>query len=341
MHEGMERRPQPYAPVRSEPDWQALADQHDARTRARRRRKLWMSGAGAVLGVAGVVAGAVAVTAKGDTSAKSAGAPVSASASLSPSTSPSPSPSPSASTSPKPTATATPTATPSPTRAPVTTPTVPGKSNVLADHTGHADLPMGPNAGLKSVSGGYALSLRGSTDSYAESADGAVRLDASFTVSAWVYNDAADGSRTAISEGAGTTSDVDLGRDDSNGKKSWLLRVRTADGTTAQVRSASTATVAQWTLLTASYDATAQTITLYVNGTSAGSAQASGLATGTGSGPFELGRSRRKGAWTSPWAGVIGHIQVWDKALSPTEAARVKSSGGAGPSAPPIASWLV
>jgi hypothetical protein len=38
---------------------------------------------------------------------------------------------------------------------------------------------------------------------------------------------------------------------------------------------------------------------------------------------------------------VIGHIQEWDKALTAAEAARVKSSGGAGADAPPIASWLV
>jgi hypothetical protein len=225
----------------------------------------------------------------------------------------------------------------------VTTPTVPGKPNVLADHSGQANLPLGPGAGLKAVSGGYALSLKGSTTSYAQSTDQVVDAAAGYTVSAWVYNDAADGSRSAISEGDGASSTFDLGRDDSNGQKAWVFRVRTtgagAGATTVQVRSESTATVSQWTLLTGSYDAAQHTIRLYVNGTSAGSSKVSGLR--SGSGPLELGRSRHQGAWAGPWVGVIGHIQVWDKALSPAEAARVKSSGGAGPSALPIASWLV
>jgi len=341
----------PFVPSHPEPDWQALADRNAVRAR---RRKLWTGGAiavASVAAVAAVAAGTLAIKgmnsddskpgALGPSSATSS-ARSSASSSVSPSVPPSASLSapPSAARTATPTVTAAP--TPSHTRAPVTTPTVPGKPNVLADHSGQANLPLGPDAGLKAVSGGYALSLKGSTTSYAQSTDQVVDAAAGFTVSAWVYNDAADGSRSAISEGDGTSSTFDLGRDDSNGQKAWVFRVQTAGSagaSTVRVSSGSAATVSRWTLLTGSYDAAQHTIRLYVNGTSAGSAKVSGLR--SGSGPLELGRSRHQGTWAGPWGGVIGHIQVWDKALSPAEAARVKSSGGAGPSALPIASWLV
>ncbi|MFE2429423.1 LamG-like jellyroll fold domain-containing protein [Streptomyces sp. NPDC059373] len=296
-----------------EPDWQAMADRHQA---GRRRRKRWLGASVAVVGVVAVAAGTVAVRSLsgGDPEPSALGSPT-----ASPSATPS----------------ATPSTSASPSRAPVTTPTVPGKPNVLADHTGQADLPLGPDAGLKSVSGGYALSLRGdAARSYAQSDDPVVDTTAGFTVSAWVYNNAANGSRSAISAGDGASSVFDLGRDDANGRKAWVFRVGTA-----QVRSENAATVSTWTLLTGSYDATAHTVTLYVSGAPAGSARASGLP--TGSGPLELGRSRSNAAWTAPWLGVIGHIQVWNKGLSAAEAARVKSSGGAGADAPPIASWLV
>ncbi len=348
-----------------------MADRHESRMRRRRR---WIAAAVAVVGVAGGTlavtgghgggarSGAAASSTAVTSAAGSAAASPAPSPSGSPADSPSPAPSgsvpPSASTAPSaapaPTASAAagrssaaapgvPTAAPSATRAPVTTSTVPGNPNLLADHAGQAELPLGPDAGLKAVAGGDALSLKGNTNSYAQSTSRVVDTARGFTVSAWVYNDAAGGSRSAISQGDGASFTFDLARDDSNGQQAWAFRVQTADGgadsTVVQVRSVSTATTSQWVLLSGSYDAAQHTITLYVNGAAAGSAKVPGVWNGPG--PLELGRSRHQGAWAAPWAGVIGHIQVWDRALGPAEVAAVKSSGGAGPSAPPIDSWLV
>ncbi|WP_354643549.1 LamG domain-containing protein [Kitasatospora camelliae] len=339
----------------AEPDWAALADRNEAQGR---RRRVWIVSAVSAVCVLGIVAGAVALTSHraegGGQAAPSTAASPPALAFGDPSAAPEASPAASASGTPSASASVSATAAPSgkpaasasgaATRAPVTTPTVPGKPTLLADHAGHADLTMSGEAGLKPVSGGHALSLRGTAGSYAQSAGPLVDTGRSFTASAWVYLDAADGPRTVISQGDGAGSSFDLTRDDAGGQKAWTLRVQTAGGgaesTVVQARAVSPAAAAgQWVLVTGAYDAGQKTVTLYVNGASAASAKVPGI--WAGSGPLELGRSRRQNAWTAPWAGVIGHIQLWDKALTPAEIAKVKSDGGAGPASPPLASWLV
>ncbi|MFE0462238.1 LamG domain-containing protein [Kitasatospora sp. NPDC058965] len=213
----------------------------------------------------------------------------------------------------------------------------------MADHTGQADLAIGAGAAVKSVPGGFVLGCKGDATAYAQSSGRLIDVGQSFTVSAWVVNDAATGPRSAISQGDGPSFSFDLGRDDSGGSTAWVFRVQTggggSDATAVQVRAANGDPLHGFALLTGVYDAGQHTITLYVNGTAAGSATVSGVWAAPG--PLELGRSRHQGAWTSPWTGVLGHVQIWNRALSAAQVAAVKANGGAGPDAPPIDSWLV
>jgi hypothetical protein len=221
-------------------------------------------------------------------------------------------------------------------------PTVPGQPNLLADHSGQANLVMGPDALVSQVQNGYVIRLRSNGNSFAQSAEQVIDVTKSFSVSAWVYNEAPGGSRSAISEGDGISYSFNLGRDDLNGRKAWVFRVQTADGgadsTTYQVLSKDVDTVGKWVLLTGTYDAKKRTIALYVNGEPASSTKVPGIWAGRG--PLQLGRARHHGIWGNYWAGVLGHILVWDQALTPAQVTSLKD-GGSGLNAKPIASWLV
>ncbi|WP_345707332.1 LamG domain-containing protein [Kitasatospora paranensis] len=219
-----------------------------------------------------------------------------------------------------------------------------GQPELLADRSGQSNIAMGPDAQLSEVQGGWALRLRSNGNSFAQSANQVVDVTKSFSISAWVYNEAPGGSRSAISEGDGVSYSFDLARDDANGKQAWVFRVQTkdggADGTVVTATAPTTlATVGQWALLTGVYDADQKAVTLYVNGASAATEKVGG-GIWAGPGPLQLGRSRHHGIWGGSWAGVIGRILVWDKALNPTQVASLKG-GGTGLSAKPSGSWLV
>ncbi|MEV8094927.1 LamG domain-containing protein [Kitasatospora sp. NPDC085879] len=300
----------------SEPDWEALASQHEASSR--RKKLIWT---GAIVAGACVLGGAVGLVVmngvhKGDPQAG---------------------PSASASASPRPSGSGAASAA-------ANSPTVPGQPELLADKSGQSNIAMGPDAQVSEVQGGYALRLRSNGNSFAQSANQVIDVTKSFSISAWVYNEAPGGSRTAISEGDGISYSFDLARDDANGKKAWVFRVQTADGgadgTVVQAVAPDTVpTVGQWALLTGVYDAGQKSITLYVNGAQAATAKLNG-GIWAGPGPLQLGRSRHHGIWGGSWAGVIGRILVWDEPLNPQQVASLKT-GGTGLSAKPAGSWLV
>ncbi len=310
--------PGPPVPSSNEPDWSSLADQNDARARRVRRLRI----GGIVLAVCVVVAGGVVVLkSQGGKSTPHAG------------------PSPTA-TGAKPSASASgPSSAPS---AASTSPTVPGQPGVLADQSGQSDIALGPGATVSSVQNGFVVSFDNASNSYAQSADPVVDTTKSFTVSAWVYNQAHTLTRAAISQGDGVSYSFMLGRDIVNGRSGWTFSVQTgangSDSTVDEVRANSASTVGEWDLLTGVYNASKHTIQLYVNATPTAAVTVPGIWTGTG--PLQLGRDRHHGLWDDSWDGVIGHIQIWNQPLDQAEVTNVKN-GGSGLSAAPIASWLV
>ncbi|MDH6116435.1 hypothetical protein ABH930_000834 [Kitasatospora sp. GAS204A] len=302
-------------PAGQAPDWEAMASRNESQ--ARRKRRMLTIGIVVVACVLGVGAGTLVISGLG----KGGGKPKVVT-----------------------TGAASPSAHPNSTL-PASSPTVPGQPNLLADHSGQANVALGPDSQVNQVTGGYAVRFKADSNSFAQSANQVVDVTRSFSVSAWVENEAADGPRIAISQGDGVSYSFELGLDAANGQKSWVFRVQTADGgndsSAVQASSASASAVGQWSLLTGVYDANLHSITLYVNGQPAQTTPLPGAgAVWAGPGPLQLGRSREHAQWGSMWAGVIGHILVWDQALSPTQVADLKN-GGTGQSAKPIASWLV
>jgi hypothetical protein len=300
---------QPSLSLSNDLDWAALAERNEAQQR--RRKRLWTTGIIVVACLLGVGAGVLVIRHE-----NSKGEPA-ASASASPS----------ASSSGK-----------------ANSPTVPGQKDLLADKSGENNLALGPDAGVDDVgSGSFAARFRSNTNSYAQSSSQLIDVTKSFSVSAWVYNEAANSSRSAISQGDGVSSSFSLGREASGEDRYWVFKVQTAEGgadsTTFEAKaSKDVSTVGAWVLLTGTYDASAKKISLYVDGKVAGSATVPGV--WASKGPLQLGRARTHGVWGDFWAGVVGHIIVWDQALTADQVAGLKK-GEAGGSAKPIASWLV
>ncbi|MFJ5922060.1 LamG domain-containing protein [Kitasatospora sp. NPDC092948] len=291
------------------PDWEALAD--EAASSIKRRRRMWTIGIVVVACLLGAGLGVVIVNNRDGK----------------------PQVSPTASGSPGGTA------GPSGSAVPGNAPTVPGQPNLIADHSGQANLAVSPDAQVSQVQNGYVLRLRANPNSYAQSTEPVIDVTKSFTVSAWVYNEAGGVSRAAVSQGDGVSYSFLLGRDDTNGHKAWVFKVQTADGgadgTAVQVLSDSANTVNEWAQLTAVYDSEQKTIELFVNGRLAGSASVPGIWAGPG--PLQIGRTRLHGQWGNFWAGVIGHVRVWNQAV-PVD--QIKGDGSS-ITAKPVASWLV
>ncbi|MFC7218049.1 LamG domain-containing protein [Streptomyces polyrhachis] len=309
----------PSFPLPSQPDWQSLANQHEGRM----RRRKWRITAVVVVAACALGAGVGFAVLKGvgggdePKSGPSAGA--------------------SATTGGK----GDGTAAGKEKEKEKNSPLVPGEANLLADKSGQSHLALGPDALVTKVPNGHVLRLRSNPNSFAQSADQLVDVRGSFTVSAWVQNEAPGGTRVAISQGDGVSYSFELGREDDHGKLSWFFRVQNgdkgADSTTVKVNSKGANTVNTWALLTAVHDAGKKSVTLYVDGKPAATAKTS--AVWSGPGPLQVGRSRHHSIWGSPWAGVLGHVMVWDTALSAEQAAALKK--GSGLTEDPSASWLI
>ncbi|MFC9325036.1 LamG-like jellyroll fold domain-containing protein [Kitasatospora sp. NPDC057015] len=218
---------------------------------------------------------------------------------------------------------------------------------LLADRSGRASVALAPAARVEEVPDGHVLRLTGGPDSYGSSVDRVVDVGRSFTLTAWVYNDAPSGSRAVISEGDGPYSSFELGRAEPNGRPAWSFRVRTAGpaaggadgGDTVQVVADGAGTVAVWVLLTATYDAERSTIALYLDGVPAAAAAVPGIRPAEG--PLQFGRSRQPDGWGGHWSGAVGRVRVWDRALDAAGVAALSAGAPGAAGARPIGSWLV
>ncbi|MFF0253887.1 LamG domain-containing protein [Micromonospora zamorensis] len=154
----------------------------------------------------------------------------------------------------------------------------------------------------------------------AETSVPVLRTDQSYTVSAWARWTGGGGARTVIAQDGTEISGFYLGcRTDSSGSK-WSAMNRTVDSATSGARYANGGTCQPntWVHLTAVQDVSAQTLSLYVNGTLAARTGAS--SPWQASGPLTVGRGR----WRTPtdwFTGDIDRVRVWQGALSDADIA--------------------
>jgi hypothetical protein len=193
---------------------------------------------------------------------------------------------------------------------------------------------LGPGAswGPGHLGRGTALSLTGGVDSFAATEDPLVRTDQSFTVSAWVKADRLDHShRIAVSQDGDSHSGFMLGYDNLHcqngepdpgcepGKGKWAFTLPlTGDGPMRDVtvvHNARTPQLGQWVHLTGVFNAPARELRVFVNGNIQGQEprtltvdEMSRRWNATGG--LQIGRAKRDGEHTFPFAGQVACVEV-------------------------------
>jgi hypothetical protein len=169
--------------------------------------------------------------------------------------------------------------------------------------------------------------------SYLKAAAKAVTTSSSFTVSAWVRLDAAPGQALPPTYHQAVVSQD--GTNDSGfylmfhaDTQQWDFDVTSADTTSGftwvSALSTVTTSATTWTHLVGVYNSAAGTLSLYVNGTLAGTATP-GFTLWNATGPLEIGRDKYKGAFTDYLRGSVADVQTWQAALT---TAQVDATGG-------------
>jgi hypothetical protein len=177
-------------------------------------------------------------------------------------------------------------------------------TNVTYQQTGPV-LPAGSGTGKSAAFNGTSSII--TTDSTI------VATDRSYTVSAWVNPSTLTGQQWAVTQAGTNKMAFYLGR----GTGGWQFMTTnddTATSTFTGVNSTQTPTTGTWTQLTGVYDATAKTISLYVNGTLAGTTPYTGAHPTTG--------NLSIGAATSGYEyfnGDIADVQTFNQALNPRQ----------------------
>lgn len=160
---------------------------------------------------------------------------------------------------------------------------------------------VGPSA--VHVSGGAAVTT----------GSAAVRTDGSFTVTASVKLDAANGvDQVALSQDGAHASGFVL-QYHVDGRR-WQFALAPSDvDAPAWVQAYSTSNAfAEWTHLAGVYDAAAREVRIYVNGTLEGRTPIpAGTAISTIAGPLVIGRAKYLSAPQQPWSGAVDDVHVW------------------------------
>ena len=174
---------------------------------------------------------------------------------------------------------------------------------------------------------GQALSFNANASTgYAQTGAAVLDTSKSYTVSAWVLFDGTPNTRVAVSQNGPDYFAYTLGVGMSGTEPRWSFKIQTdaagADATSTSVTSTTAAPTGQWTHLTGVYDKAANSIRLYVNGVSIGSATVPS-SVWDGHGAVQIGRDRWNSLWSAPWAGSVDEVKIWDRALTPAEITQV------------------
>jgi hypothetical protein len=180
---------------------------------------------------------------------------------------------------------------------------------------------------------------------YADTATPVINTQGSYTVAAWVNLTDTTAYHTVLSQTGSDSSGFTLRY--SQGVHRWVFQWSwMQNGTLQRVGANGTADVSTWTWthLAATYDATAHTISIYVNGTLQGAPVAlpAGSAATASDGALEFGRaSYTPGTYVEYWKGRIDEAEVWQRVLTADEIAldaRLLDANGK-PAVENVADW--
>jgi YD repeat-containing protein len=169
----------------------------------------------------------------------------------------------------------------------------------------------------------------GAPGSQVATAGPVVDTTGSFTVAAWVDLAAAGagGSQAVASQSAGTASGFTLGYDAGTGDWQFARPLTdTASPSLASAESSAPAAAGTWTFLAGSFDAGTGAMTLYVNGTAAGTAtDATPIAA---RGAFTVGSAKTAGAQGDWLDGQACDAQAYPRALTAAQVSQLNATGG-------------
>ncbi|MFF3699332.1 LamG-like jellyroll fold domain-containing protein [Streptomyces sp. NPDC002221] len=189
--------------------------------------------------------------------------------------------------------------------------------------TGHSG-----TAGDAAVTLPGTVAADGSPADYAATDTAVLETDRGFTVSAWVNVADTSKDQAAVSQSGQQQAALGLGL--YSGK--WTLKLTTADSLTGYGWYTATSDAApvanRWTHLTGVYDATAKTLTLYVDGKAA--TPVSGVNVWTSRGALNFGRLLWRGSYVDAWHGSLDDVRVWDRALTAADVTAVAAGNRIG-----------
>ncbi len=196
--------------------------------------------------------------------------------------------------------------------------------NALTDSTTATQHPLtssGATWDTLTRSGSGAAKLNGTT-AYLSTPGAVLDTTKSFTVSAWARLSKKDVNYTVLSQAGTNASGFQLYY--STAYNAWVFNRHQTDVTSPAItRSIGTKppVLNAWTHLAGVYDAAAQTIQLYVNGTPQGDPVPFTVTPWKASGGLQVGRLLASGTSYDNFAGTIDEIKVWSRALADTEIA--------------------
>ncbi|WP_143219171.1 LamG domain-containing protein [Actinokineospora bangkokensis] len=144
----------------------------------------------------------------------------------------------------------------------------------------------------------------------------------SFSVAAWVYMTDANTFHTVLSQDGNSVSSFFLQYNHTQNKWAVVMPSTDQSGVAATVATSSDSSAVPllntWTHLTATYDAPAKQVSLYVDGRKVGSATGS-TAAWNATGPFVFGAGKYNGNRVDHFPGTVDDAQAWQRVLSPQD----------------------
>ncbi len=213
-----------------------------------------------------------------------------------------------------------------------------GESPTAADHSGTGNVgTLNTGTTWSSDNGGSAVFAGAGQIT---TAGQVVDTSKSFSVGAWakITSTPSGTWQTVIAQQGSKAAGFSLDYNPTAGR--WAFDRATTDvaaPTLAAATSTAAPTLNTWTHLLGTYDAGTGKMTLYVNGVAQGTATDTTPIASTG--PLVIGRGYAAGAAAQYFNGSVGKAQVYNRALTATEAAALYSSGGTAGSAPLTTTW--
>ncbi|GAA4473810.1 LamG-like jellyroll fold domain-containing protein [Phytohabitans houttuyneae] len=193
-----------------------------------------------------------------------------------------------------------------------------GSGTVTADAAGDHDGTLVNGPTWTPGRSGSALQFNGANQ-YVDTGAAILDTTAGYTASAWVRLDSLGGFATAVSQ-------------DGDSHSAFFLQYSGADNrfafSFAGIRALAPAApeTGRWYHLTGVRDLTTGSLTLYVDGQRAGTANA--CLGDRSSGHTVIGRGKFNGNPVDHWRGALDQVRVYDRALSAAEVAQLYTSGG-------------